>query len=81
MLEYETANPEQDDDGEEKAVVTPDAVAAADVAQGSGVDISNNGMNGRSGTNKPAQAPARGYGYDQGPYLEAAGPKRAARPD
>ena len=67
MLEYETANPEQDDDGEQKAVVAPQAVAAPENIR-SNEDVNTRGDN-------------RGYGYDAGPYLEASSPENSRRPD
>ena len=81
MLEYETANPEQDDDGEERTVVTPEAMAARASsnspqqtgAQGS-LPIAN------SFSRAQGQTPGKGYGYDSGPFLEA-GPRKAVRPD
>ena len=70
MLEYETANPDQDDDGEDKAVVTPETMSAT---------VGNGGP--LSGSRGQAQTPAAERGYDSGPFLEASGARRTTRPD
>ena len=78
MLEYETANPDQDDDGEERAVVTPEAVAA--MSSGGSPPQSRQGRSVTNSGTSPLGG-GRGQGYDAGPYLEATGAKRDARPD
>lgn len=67
MLEYETANPDQDDDGEPQAVTTPEGLATT----GSNSSPQASTLQG--------QGFFQGNGYQSGPGMEDA--RKANRPD